>query len=43
MKIIKKHLLAYLKLWDHSGIVDLDVLRRVVSLRALETSIAPHW
>ena len=39
----KINFLAYLKVWDHSQIVDLILLIWVVSTRAPETHWAPHW
>ena len=41
--ITKINFLAYLKVWDHSQIVDLIFLIWVVSTRAPETHWAPHW
>ena len=39
---LKKYFLAYLKPWDHSKIVNLELLIRPVSLRAHQTSKTPH-
>ena len=36
------YLFAYLKVWDHSKIIDLEFLILVVSRRASETSKTPH-
>ena len=41
-KSLKINFLAYLKPWDHSKIVDLELLIWPVSLRAHQTSKTPH-
>ena len=38
----KTKILCFLKPWDHSKVVDLELLIRPVSLRAHETSKTPH-